>query len=232
MATSSIPDAGQGIPSDGIRLIRLVEAKVTKLVEEFHAYVKEAIETALAPNKADLEVVKEEQKSIRAQLQFIKLQLGCIKEGIEEGLPTIRVDLQRVKTQLSALDPPEIVLSGPILPPAAKLFSIQVRVNDEPRVDHSPERDDVEKDDDVNDRSKRQSESEPDSDMGDETLESVRSMVRASGIPPDEVDTVVYREATGVESTGYQRRKFIFGSTYTCPHSIISGSSDPFRHQY
>ncbi|KAJ8554434.1 hypothetical protein K7X08_025112 [Anisodus acutangulus] len=73
LATSSSPVVGPGIPAYGMRLIRLVEAKVTKLVDEFPAYVKEAIETALAPHKKNLEAVRDEQKSIRTQLQAIEL---------------------------------------------------------------------------------------------------------------------------------------------------------------
>ncbi|KAJ8537052.1 hypothetical protein K7X08_035453 [Anisodus acutangulus] len=64
VGTSSIPAAGQGIPSHSIQFLRLVDAKVTKLVEEFSAYVKKAIETTLAPHKEDFESVREEQKSI------------------------------------------------------------------------------------------------------------------------------------------------------------------------
>ncbi|KAJ8574142.1 hypothetical protein K7X08_025947 [Anisodus acutangulus] len=79
LAIASIPVVGQGIPSQDMRLIRLVEAKVTKLVEEFSAYVKKPIKTTLAPHKAYLEAVKEEQKSISAQLQSIKLRLGVLK---------------------------------------------------------------------------------------------------------------------------------------------------------
>ncbi|KAJ8563385.1 hypothetical protein K7X08_031837 [Anisodus acutangulus] len=41
------------------------------------------------------------------------------------------------------------------------------------------------------DRSKRQSESESDSDEGDDPLTSARSTVRVANIPSDEVDTVV-----------------------------------------
>ncbi|KAJ8562119.1 hypothetical protein K7X08_011410 [Anisodus acutangulus] len=50
----------------GMILIRLIEAKVKQLIGEFSAYVKEAIEIALTPNKENLEEVREEQKSIRA----------------------------------------------------------------------------------------------------------------------------------------------------------------------
>ncbi|KAJ8532051.1 hypothetical protein K7X08_011974 [Anisodus acutangulus] len=60
VATSSAPSVGLGIPSHGMRLIRLTEAKVNKLIEEFPAYVKEAIETTLAPHKENLEAVREE----------------------------------------------------------------------------------------------------------------------------------------------------------------------------
>ncbi|KAJ8551643.1 hypothetical protein K7X08_021658 [Anisodus acutangulus] len=101
------------IPAHGMRLIRLDEAKVTKLVEEVHVYVNEAIETTLAPHKTNLKA--------------------------------------------SVLDPPKIVLAEPILPVAAELFSTQPRVSIEPLVDHSPERDNVEDDDDADDRSERKS---------------------------------------------------------------------------
>ncbi|KAJ8571096.1 hypothetical protein K7X08_038068 [Anisodus acutangulus] len=59
MATSSAPAVGLGILAHGIRYIRVAEANMTKLVEEFTAYVKEAIETTLAPHKANLEAVRE-----------------------------------------------------------------------------------------------------------------------------------------------------------------------------
>ncbi|KAK4342409.1 hypothetical protein RND71_038225 [Anisodus tanguticus] len=98
VATSSAPSMGLGILSHGMRLIRLTEAKVKKLIKEFPAYVKEAIETALAPHKENLEAVREEQKSIRAQFQAIKLQLGRIEGGGDEGLPIIRAELQRITT--------------------------------------------------------------------------------------------------------------------------------------
>ncbi|KAJ8546515.1 hypothetical protein K7X08_032392 [Anisodus acutangulus] len=147
VATSSAPIAGLGVPAHGMRLIRLVEAKVTKLVEKFLAYVKEAIDITLAPHKENLEA--------------------------------------RIMTQLSALDPPEIVPSGPIQPPAEQLFSTQPRVSIEPHM----EEDQIMNDND--DRSERQSESEPDSDGRDDLLASVCSAVRAVGIPPDDVDIVV-----------------------------------------
>ncbi|KAK4370257.1 hypothetical protein RND71_009732 [Anisodus tanguticus] len=68
MSISSVPTVGPGIPTYSMRLIFMVEDKVMKLVEEFLAYVKEAIQTALAPHKANLEAVRAEQKSIKAQL--------------------------------------------------------------------------------------------------------------------------------------------------------------------
>ncbi|KAJ8550021.1 hypothetical protein K7X08_033728 [Anisodus acutangulus] len=149
VATSSVPASGPCIPTHGMRLIFIAEAKVIKLVEEFPAYVKEAIETTLTPHKTNLKAVREEQKSIKAQLQSIELLLGRIAGCGEEGLLDIRSELQRITAWLSILDPPEIVLA------------------------------------------ERQSESESDSDMGDKTLESARSTVRAADIPPDEVDKVV-----------------------------------------
>ncbi|KAJ8548168.1 hypothetical protein K7X08_021404 [Anisodus acutangulus] len=63
MATSSAPTVGLGVPTHGMRLIRLAKAKVMKLVEEFQSYVKEAIETTLVPQKENLEASGEEQKS-------------------------------------------------------------------------------------------------------------------------------------------------------------------------
>ncbi|KAK4375223.1 hypothetical protein RND71_005900 [Anisodus tanguticus] len=55
VATSSTPVARTCILAHGMRLIRLVEAKVTKLVKKFLIYVKEAIEIALVPHKENLE---------------------------------------------------------------------------------------------------------------------------------------------------------------------------------
>ncbi|KAJ8567190.1 hypothetical protein K7X08_019398 [Anisodus acutangulus] len=112
VATSSAPAAGPSIIVHGIRLIRLVEAKVAQLIEEFPAYVKEDIETTLTPHKENLEAVREERKSIRAQFHAIELRLGRIEGSGEKGLSTIREKLQRITTRLSALDPPEIVLAG------------------------------------------------------------------------------------------------------------------------
>ncbi|KAK4360628.1 hypothetical protein RND71_019580 [Anisodus tanguticus] len=168
VATSSVPASGPGIPTHGMRLIFIAEANVIKLVEEFPAYVKEAIETTLAPNKTNLEAVREEQKSIKAQLQSIELLLGRIEGGGEEGLLAIRSELQRITTWLSILDPPKIVLAG--------LYYHRQQNNVE---------------NDANDKLERQSENESDSDVGDKTLESARSTVRAACIPPDEVDKVV-----------------------------------------
>ncbi|KAJ8550124.1 hypothetical protein K7X08_033831 [Anisodus acutangulus] len=73
MATSSALVVGPDISAHGMRLIRLIEAKIMQLIDEFSAYVKEAIETALMPHKENLEVVREEQKSLRAHLQAIEL---------------------------------------------------------------------------------------------------------------------------------------------------------------
>ncbi|KAJ8558068.1 hypothetical protein K7X08_004834 [Anisodus acutangulus] len=53
-----------------------------------------------------------------------------------------------------------------------------------PRVDHSSERDDDE-------RLERQSEGDPSSDVGDEELESARSIMRVVGVQGDEVDIVI-----------------------------------------
>ncbi|KAJ8533107.1 hypothetical protein K7X08_015996 [Anisodus acutangulus] len=123
---------------------------------------------------------------------------GIPAHGGEKGLPANRAELQRITTRLSALDPPEIVLVGLILPPTTQLFSTQPRVSIEPLVDHSIEQDDVEEDqtmdDDDNyyyDRFERQSDSKPDRDEGDDPLASDRSVVRATCIPPHEVDVVV-----------------------------------------
>ncbi|KAJ8573456.1 hypothetical protein K7X08_009967 [Anisodus acutangulus] len=89
----------------------------------------------------------------------------------------------------------EIVLAGPVLPPALQLFSTHFRVSTKPRVDHSTERDDMEDDqaveDDDDNRSERQSDSELDIDKGDDPLASAHSTVKATNIPLDEVDTVV-----------------------------------------
>ncbi|KAK4345075.1 hypothetical protein RND71_035251 [Anisodus tanguticus] len=93
MATSSAPATGPGVPAYGMRLIRLDEAKVTKWVEEFPSYVKEAIEIDLVPHKENLEVVREEQKSIKEHLQAIELRLGRIEGGGEKGLSAIRAEL-------------------------------------------------------------------------------------------------------------------------------------------
>ncbi|KAK4357766.1 hypothetical protein RND71_023376 [Anisodus tanguticus] len=62
MATSSAPAVGLGVPAHSMRLIRLAKAKVMKLVDEFQAYVKEAIETTLVPQKENLEAAREELK--------------------------------------------------------------------------------------------------------------------------------------------------------------------------
>ncbi|KAJ8534895.1 hypothetical protein K7X08_016623 [Anisodus acutangulus] len=133
-ATSSAPAVGPGVPAYGMRLIRLDEAKVTKWDEEFPSYVKEAIETDLVPQKENLEVVREEQKSIKEHLQAIELRLGILR------------DVPSVST--------------------------------EPCIDHSTARDDMEDDDN---RSERQSESEPDSDEGDNPLASARRAWDTSG---------------------------------------------------
>ncbi|KAJ8542097.1 hypothetical protein K7X08_016963 [Anisodus acutangulus] len=69
VATSSSPSVELGIPAYGMRLIRLAKAKVTQMIEEFSSYVKESIETTVAPHKENLEAVREEKKSIKAQLQ-------------------------------------------------------------------------------------------------------------------------------------------------------------------
>ncbi|KAJ8568926.1 hypothetical protein K7X08_032663 [Anisodus acutangulus] len=120
VATSSASATGPFILAHGVILIRLAKDKVTKLVEEFPSYIKEAIHTTLVPHKANLEAVREEQKSIRAQLQSIELRLRRIDGGGEKGLPAIRSELQRILAWMSALDPPEIVLARPILPPVAE----------------------------------------------------------------------------------------------------------------
>ncbi|KAJ8551644.1 hypothetical protein K7X08_021659 [Anisodus acutangulus] len=66
--------------------------------------------------------------------------------------------LMRITIPHSVLDPPEIVLAEPILLVAAELFSTQPKISIDLFVDHSPERDDVEGDDDADDRSEKQSE--------------------------------------------------------------------------
>ncbi|KAJ8541896.1 hypothetical protein K7X08_016762 [Anisodus acutangulus] len=90
------------------------------------------------------------------------IKLTDAKGGREEGLPAIKVELQQVKTQLSALNSHDVAFARPILPYAEELFSTQPRVYTEPRVDHSRERDN-EKDED--DRYERHSDGETDSDM-------------------------------------------------------------------
>ncbi|KAJ8556241.1 hypothetical protein K7X08_022999 [Anisodus acutangulus] len=91
---------------------------------------------------------------------------------------------------MSVLDPPEIVLAGPILPSATELFSTQLKVSTEPHIDHSTKQDDVDEEEEEN-RSERKSESELDSYVGDDPLESAHLITRATCIPPDEVDTLV-----------------------------------------
>ncbi|KAJ8552658.1 hypothetical protein K7X08_020051 [Anisodus acutangulus] len=144
---------GQSIPRDGMRLIKLADTKVTKLVSEFPAYVKNVIETTLPPHTATLEAVTNEQRSIKSQLQPIELRLKRIESGGEKCLPAIKTELQQVKTQLSALDSHDIAPLETILPLAVELFSTQPHVSTEPHVNPSPERDD--EDDDDEDRSER-----------------------------------------------------------------------------
>ncbi|KAJ8533636.1 hypothetical protein K7X08_006960 [Anisodus acutangulus] len=147
---------------------------------------------------------KEEEVALRfdeprsKELYLARLEVqrdgNLTRGGGEEGLPTIRAELYRITTCLSSLDPPEIVPARPILPPSTQLFSTQPRVSTGPRVDHSTQRDDVKKDqtmDDDDDMSERQSESESDNDEGNDLLASARSTVRATCIPSNEVDTVV-----------------------------------------
>ncbi|KAJ8554431.1 hypothetical protein K7X08_025109 [Anisodus acutangulus] len=117
-------------------------------------------------------------------------RIDRIDRGGEKGLPAIEAELYRIKTQLSALDPLEIVLAGPILPPTSELFSTQPRVRTKPRVNHSHERDDVEEDDD-DDRSEKESESELDSDMGDDPLASARPTVRPAVGPVISLGTII-----------------------------------------
>ncbi|KAJ8532064.1 hypothetical protein K7X08_011987 [Anisodus acutangulus] len=112
--------------------------------------------------------------------------MGHVEGDGEEGLSAIQSELQRITAWLTVLDPPEIVLEGPILPPKIELFSTQPRVRTEPRVGYFSERDNVKEEDD--DKLERESESESDSD---DPLESARSAMRAASISPDEVDTVV-----------------------------------------
>ncbi|KAK4359792.1 hypothetical protein RND71_022021 [Anisodus tanguticus] len=71
VATFSAPTVELGIPAHGMRLIRITESKVTHLVKKFHDYVKEGIETALAPYKENLEAVRKEQKSIRHNFRLL-----------------------------------------------------------------------------------------------------------------------------------------------------------------
>ncbi|KAJ8555719.1 hypothetical protein K7X08_013215 [Anisodus acutangulus] len=66
-------DSWQVITRDGMRLIKLVDAKVTKLVSEFPTFVKKSIKTALTPHSVALKSVREEQRSIILQLQSVEL---------------------------------------------------------------------------------------------------------------------------------------------------------------
>ncbi|XP_060211605.1 uncharacterized protein LOC132639137 [Lycium barbarum] len=54
-ATPSASSPGTDIPREGMRLIRLADAKVNKLVNELPGFIKDAIELALAPQAAALE---------------------------------------------------------------------------------------------------------------------------------------------------------------------------------
>ncbi|KAJ8537065.1 hypothetical protein K7X08_035466 [Anisodus acutangulus] len=84
------------------------------------------------------------------------------------------------------------------------------RVITESRVDHSPEGI-YDEEEYVNDRSEKLSEDEPGSDVGDEELESVRSIVRASCVQGDEVDTVLSMQMF-VEKLREQRGKSVDGA--------------------
>ncbi|KAK4379968.1 hypothetical protein RND71_001830 [Anisodus tanguticus] len=116
------------------------------------------------------------------------LHLRVSWNGLKGECPGIILKLKKSRWDCFAKPP---ALDGPILPPTVELFSTQPRVSTEPCVDHSPEKDDVEEDDDDDDKLERQSESEPDIDVGDEELESIRSIVRETCVQGDEVDTVI-----------------------------------------
>ncbi|KAJ8549705.1 hypothetical protein K7X08_033412 [Anisodus acutangulus] len=179
MATFSNSTSGQSILRDGMWLIKLVDAKVTKLVSEFPAFVKEAIETALALHTAAFEEVRNEQRKSKHNFNPLSSNWGVLR-----------------------------------------VVERKYHVLTEPRADHSPKKDDEEN------GLEKQSEGDPESDIGDDKLESVRSAVRIAGIPRDDMNIVVAMQRS-MEELREQRGKSANGaSSFSAPHlDVLSLSS-------